>query len=1001
MKRCSLKDLVILESVLGGSGGGASDGKAKVSANDTLSNYLENKLVSGTGITLTVLNEGGNETIEITSTGGGTEFTDDTFRVIDDIDNTKKLALEVANLTTGTTRTVSVPDKDGIMALLSDLVNVKNDLGIIYVSDNLRLCLYNDVVCVETLDDGVWTRRNLFGHHINAPTFELSGGFGGINQTVETADWETFQENYNLVRVGVQDDTQTYGDSRKRTILMGYKDSYSDIFVAKFEDDQQVQIGAVTNAIDLPSPYQIGDEEPRLKNKYTHDIPIEPTSFLNADEIGFNWYQVGWYDNRTGGAQNNGSGYCYDVSKPIAGEVGIGAGETYGNVGFESYTDFDFSILQGRCIESNKVYYSLEEYFHANGNGGTTPQGALEATIVGGVPTISWNREFTMVRDKLYMLRLVTDTTYTLGSDGTFPQIEAIVKPMRNLTLVNSQDWNQNGFTPEQVVNTTMSKDDGIRTFTITPTSAEFFFYEQGTLYSIVGADSVIWEDLEGEHWFYYEDGVLISEHEPTSSKKENIILNNAFVATIYWNFDDKKVEIDILEERHGVSMSPQSHLYNHITRGAQYVGGLAIGDILFDQTGNLDTHAQFSVTSGTYFDEDITHIIPTSAVGNTIPVLYNIGSAIKARSSEQANFAVLNAPSGRLYYNQNNGGTWQLTEVSNNDFVLYHIFAINGVSTGLLSVMGQNTYSTVSSARAGATEEIGSITSLLAFAEFIPIGTIIYQTSDGYSNAVKARIRSTDEGDSYVDWRTSEFARGSTPATHSNLAGLELAGSGVTWGHINDQSQSIIGAKDLQDSSTISSVADSTKKVSFDVSGITTGNTRAITIQDQNGTMALLSDIVSTFTGLSDTPSSYSGQAGNLIGVNSGETALEFKSPTGISSYETSWINRSDWTNVHIGSNTTKNADSNVTHDLNISCLCDANISLIISPTGAESDSFEIKWSGSSTSSYGLTPYWIDSNNIKLQSGASGLLYVNDSGAIPAIDSEDWYYKIKIYKLG
>lgn len=45
--------------------------KVKVSSNDTTTNYLENKIVAGANITITVLNEGGNETLSIESSGGG------------------------------------------------------------------------------------------------------------------------------------------------------------------------------------------------------------------------------------------------------------------------------------------------------------------------------------------------------------------------------------------------------------------------------------------------------------------------------------------------------------------------------------------------------------------------------------------------------------------------------------------------------------------------------------------------------------------------------------------------------------------------------------------------------------------------------------------------------------------------------------------------------------------------------------------------------------------
>ena len=48
-----------------------ADVQVKVSANDTTANYLENKLVAGSNVTLTVNNEGLDETITISATGGG------------------------------------------------------------------------------------------------------------------------------------------------------------------------------------------------------------------------------------------------------------------------------------------------------------------------------------------------------------------------------------------------------------------------------------------------------------------------------------------------------------------------------------------------------------------------------------------------------------------------------------------------------------------------------------------------------------------------------------------------------------------------------------------------------------------------------------------------------------------------------------------------------------------------------------------------------------------
>jgi len=51
-----------------------------------------------------------------TSTIPGDTFTDDTFRISDDSDNTKKLAFECSGITASTTRTMTVPDSNGTIS---------------------------------------------------------------------------------------------------------------------------------------------------------------------------------------------------------------------------------------------------------------------------------------------------------------------------------------------------------------------------------------------------------------------------------------------------------------------------------------------------------------------------------------------------------------------------------------------------------------------------------------------------------------------------------------------------------------------------------------------------------------------------------------------------------------------------------------------------------------------------------------------------------------------
>lgn len=79
-------------------------------------------ITTGTTRTLTVPNSSG--TIALTSDLGGSSFADNVFFVTDNTDATKKLAFEVSGVTTGTTRTLTIPNNSGTIALTSDITTV-------------------------------------------------------------------------------------------------------------------------------------------------------------------------------------------------------------------------------------------------------------------------------------------------------------------------------------------------------------------------------------------------------------------------------------------------------------------------------------------------------------------------------------------------------------------------------------------------------------------------------------------------------------------------------------------------------------------------------------------------------------------------------------------------------------------------------------------------------------------------------------------------------------
>jgi hypothetical protein len=107
----------IMGSVTGGEAawvGGDPDGSTKVLVWDDTANAIEWATISG-GLSF--------DGSDLTSTATGSTFSDSAFEVYDNVDNTKKLKFEVSGVTTATTRTLTVPNASGTIALTSDIGN--------------------------------------------------------------------------------------------------------------------------------------------------------------------------------------------------------------------------------------------------------------------------------------------------------------------------------------------------------------------------------------------------------------------------------------------------------------------------------------------------------------------------------------------------------------------------------------------------------------------------------------------------------------------------------------------------------------------------------------------------------------------------------------------------------------------------------------------------------------------------------------------------------------
>jgi len=402
---------------------------------------------------------------------------------------------------------------------------------------------------------------------------------------------------------------------------------------------------------------------------------------------------------------------------------------------------------------------------------------------------------------------------------------------------------NPNGFLdPETDVQ--ISFVDGTRTFTISPTGTSFSYWSEGVRYEKTSSENIVIPDTEGSHYIYY-DGEILSQ---TTTFSNDLILKYAFIACLYWDATNNEQIYIGHEYRHTTNMSGLTHVYLHDTRGFALQAGGGLTDILVDQSGDLASHAQFGNEATIAWDEDAQFSYTARASTSNVNFYYKSGADASNiwRIDDTASFGVITTGTGRAAWNELTGGNWVQTEVTNNDFVLAHVFTYNDPDRKFGVIQGEADYNTVSSAREGALTEINNIiTDGLPVAEFKFLGTIIYQTSNGYANAVKSRIRSTDTGDDYVDLRGEQITRGGASGTltdHGSLTGLEDDDHVIYL--LADGTRALAGPWDMNNQATTNVNVDS-GSIDDTTVGASSASTGAFTTLSASGAFSLSGDQV------------------------------------------------------------------------------------------------------------------------------------------------------------
>lgn len=287
-----------------------------------------------------------------------------------------------------------------------------------------------------------------------------------------------------------------------------------------------------------------------------------------------------------------------------------------------------------------------------------------------------------------------------------------------------------------------MSFNDSTRDFTIQPSTNVFEVWCKGIKYSFSGVESLTLPNSTGFYFIYFDqDGEL--------QYRTNYFdwPNDAPTAYIYWNAVTGSAEY-FGDERHGIVLDWQTHEYLHRTRGAVIANGFNISNYTITDNGSLDSHAQFDLAGGTFFDEDLQVDIVNSQnpIANTwqqdlsgparIPVLYleGVGWVLDPPTNFALKMGVIHPE-----YNLHNGIGWTTEEVGINKYLPMFIIATNNLNYPVMAVMGQGQYTNI-----GDAENV-AFTSLdlngFPSTEFRVLYRIIYQVG-AHGNSVQARIR-------------------------------------------------------------------------------------------------------------------------------------------------------------------------------------------------------------------------------------------------------------------
>jgi hypothetical protein len=384
----------------------------------------------------------------------------------------------------------------------------------------------------------------------------------------------------------------------------------------------------------------------------------------------------------------------------------------------------------------------------------------------------SGNDELTIKASNITVPNLEDILVEGIGVDLEFDE-EANTVTINNLhTEINELSKEPQGFVNR--TDSVITFDDSSRTFTIQPTvsGGSYEIYIEGVKVVKNTIETIVLGSSTALNYIHFDTATGALQTKTTGFDFDTDVP----IAFIHWNSDINQSTF-FGEERHGIRMDSVTHKWIHNTFGMQYISGLSIGGYTLLGDGSSNSHAQFDISDGVLYQEDIIiNITDGSGAGYFIqelnpiayiPIYYHSGSTGQWVRDVATPYAVkYNAT--RAQYNLNTAGTWTSPNVINGRYFAMWIVATNDINDPILAIVGQRQDGSLTSAESNNTWSSINLTNI-PINEIRPLYRLIFTSNNSYTNTPKSSLQSI------LDTRVAiqSTVSGVTQNDHGSLFGL------------------------------------------------------------------------------------------------------------------------------------------------------------------------------------------------------------------------------------